>query len=148
MHCFEVSIVPVDGLVPLGARSSAGTGMTKSRLCEYMRLRVNSLGPSDAISRHISGLTLAQVMACCLTAPSHYLNQCWPIISHVLWHPLQGNFTMKLNIAITDMPLKNYYFNITAISPRGQWVKFSVDCSTDVQTWHISIICILSICNI
>ena len=26
-------------------------------------------------------LTLAQVMACCLTAPSHYLNQCWLIIS-------------------------------------------------------------------
>ena len=23
-----------------------------------------------------SGLTLAEVMACCLTAPSHYLNQC------------------------------------------------------------------------
>ena len=23
-----------------------------------------------------SGTTLAQVMACCLTAPSHYLNQC------------------------------------------------------------------------
>ena len=26
---------------------------------------------------HRSGSTLAQVMACCLTAPSHYLNQCW-----------------------------------------------------------------------
>ena len=26
------------------------------------------------------GSTLAQVMACCLTAPSHYLNQCWPVI--------------------------------------------------------------------
>ena len=24
-----------------------------------------------------SGTTLAQVMACCLTAPSHYLNRCW-----------------------------------------------------------------------
>ena len=24
-----------------------------------------------------SGSTLVQVMACCLTAPSHYLNQCW-----------------------------------------------------------------------
>ena len=25
-------------------------------------------------------------MACCLTAPSHYLNQWWLIISEVLWH--------------------------------------------------------------
>ena len=33
-----------------------------------------------------SGSTLAQVTACCLTAPSHYLNQCWLIISKVLWH--------------------------------------------------------------
>ena len=27
-----------------------------------------------------SGSTLAQVMAYCLTAPSHYLNQCWLVI--------------------------------------------------------------------
>ena len=26
--------------------------------------------------------TLVQIMACCLTAPSHYLNPCWLIISH------------------------------------------------------------------
>ena len=44
---------------------------------------VNSLRPSDATWRHSSGSTLAQVMACCLTAPSHYLNQCWLIISKV-----------------------------------------------------------------
>ena len=44
---------------------------------------LNSLRPSDAIWRHRSGSTLAQVMACCLTAPSHYLNQCWLIISKV-----------------------------------------------------------------
>ena len=41
----------------------------------------NSLWPSDTIWRQRSGSTLAQVMACCLTAPSHYLNQCWLIIS-------------------------------------------------------------------
>ena len=43
----------------------------------------NSLRPSDTIWRHRSGSTLAQVMACCLIAPSHYLNQCWLIISKV-----------------------------------------------------------------
>ena len=32
----------------------------------------NSLGPSDTIWRQRFGSTLAQVMACCLTAPSHY----------------------------------------------------------------------------
>ena len=44
---------------------------------------------------HKSGSILAQVMASCLTAPSHYLNQCWQIISEVLWHLHGGNFTEK-----------------------------------------------------
>ena len=51
---------------------------------------VNSLGPSGAIWRQRSGSTLAQVTACCLTAPSHYLNQCWLIISKVEWHSSKG----------------------------------------------------------
>ena len=35
---------------------------------------VNSLRPSDVIWCYRSGSTLAQVMACCLMSPSHYLN--------------------------------------------------------------------------
>ena len=49
-------------------------------------LHFNSLWLSDAIWRQGSGSTLAQVMACCLTAPSHYLNQSWLIIIKVKWH--------------------------------------------------------------
>ena len=47
---------------------------------------LNSLGPGDAIWHWRSWSTLIQVMACCLTAPSHHLNQCWLIIRKVLWH--------------------------------------------------------------
>ena len=54
---------------------------------------VNSLWPSDAIWRQRSGSTLAQVMACCLSAASHYLNQCWLFISMVQWHSYEGSFT-------------------------------------------------------
>ena len=54
-------------------------------LC-IINISVNSLRSSDAILRQIYGSTLAQVMAWCLTAPSHYLNQCWFIISKVQWH--------------------------------------------------------------
>ena len=42
---------------------------------------LNSLRPSDTICHRRSRWTLVQVMACCLTAPSHYLNQCWLIVS-------------------------------------------------------------------
>ena len=38
---------------------------------------VNSLCPGDAIIWHKTVPPLHQVMACCLPAPSHYLNQCW-----------------------------------------------------------------------
>ena len=48
-------------------------------------IAIKSLRPSDAIWQHRSGSTLAQVMAFCLTAPSHYLNQCLLIISEVQW---------------------------------------------------------------
>ena len=53
---------------------------------------INSLRPSDAIWRQWTWTTLAQVMACCLTAPSHYLNQCWLIIREVLWHTSESSF--------------------------------------------------------
>ena len=44
--------------------------------------------------------TLAQVMACCLMAPSHYLNQCWLIITKVQWCSSEGNFAWDIT-AIT-----------------------------------------------
>ena len=51
---------------------------------------INSLWPGDAIWRHGTRSTLAQLMACCLTTPSHYLNQCWLIIGKAPWHSSQG----------------------------------------------------------
>ena len=66
-------------------RASAVTGLSKHPWVSSC-LWVNSLGPSDAIWHWKSWSTLVQVMACCLTAPSHYLNQCWLIINKVWWH--------------------------------------------------------------
>ena len=53
---------------------------------------INSLWPSDAIWQHRSGSTLAQVMACCVMAPGHFLIQCWLIITKVQWHSSEGSF--------------------------------------------------------
>ena len=47
-------------------------GVTRLSLCHVDYL--NSLWPIDVIWRQGSRSTLAQIMACCLTAPSHYLN--------------------------------------------------------------------------
>ena len=77
---------------------------------------INSLWPNDAIWRHKSRSTLAQVMACCLTAPSHYLNQCWLIFSKVQWHSVEGNLTRDSSPSITKISLKitclKFYSNL------------------------------------
>ena len=69
------------------------------------------LWPSDTIRRHKSGLTLAQVMVCCLTAPSHYLNQCWLIINKVQWH-----FTRDTS-SVTEISLKITYLKFCSNLP-------------------------------
>ena len=53
----------------------------------------NSLWHGDVIWRHKPGSSSSHVMACCLTAPSHYLNQCWLIISEIQWKSHEGNFS-------------------------------------------------------
>ena len=94
--------------------------LTRLLLCCVV---VNSLWPSDVIWRQGSRWTLAQVMACCLAAPSHYLNQCWlssvkssginlRAISHKMPQP-----------PITQISFKNYLSKISIKSPRDQWVK-------------------------
>ena len=82
-----------------------------------------NLGPSDAIWRWRSWSTLVQVMACCLTAPSHYLNQCWLIISKVLWHSSQDIIIRRFKDSNQRSKIENCIFKITLRSPRGQWVN-------------------------
>ena len=53
-------------------------------------------------------------MACCLMAPSHYLNQCWLIINKVSWHSCEGNFTGK----VQDI-YPWYQFKISVASLKG-----------------------------
>ena len=84
---------------------------------------VNLLWPSDIIWWHRFGSILAQVMACCLTAPGHYLNQCWLIISMVQWHSYEGSFTRDTSAIDHQNQLENYSSNIYFESPRGQWVN-------------------------
>ena len=82
-----------------------------------------SFGPSDAIWRGRSWSTMVQVMACCLTAPSHYLNQCWLIIGTVLWHSSEDIFIRRCEDTNQLNKIENCIFKITLRSPRGQWVQ-------------------------
>ena len=48
-------------------------------------VRVNSPQTSETLWGHKSGSTFDLVMVCCLTTSSHYMNQCWLVISELLW---------------------------------------------------------------
>ena len=70
-------------------------------------------------------------MACCLTAPSHYLEQSWLIISEVQWHSYQGNFTRGASTISHQNPFENYISKISFKFPRGQWVN------TETSPWSL-----------
>ena len=78
---------------------------------------VNTLGPSDAIWRWRSRLTLVQAMACCLTAPSHYLNQCWLMITDVQWQSPEGNFATDTSPSINNFSYKITFYKFYSNFP-------------------------------
>ena len=108
---------------PLFHRMTISSAATNIRDSSHF----NSLWPSDAIWRQRSGSTLAQVMACCLIAPSHYLNQCWLIINEVQWHSYQGNYTRDASTINHKNLFENYMSKMSFKIPRGQWIKLIED---------------------
>ena len=46
---------------------------------------LNTLWIGDAVWQHWLGSRVAPIKASCLAAPCYYLNQCWFLISEVLW---------------------------------------------------------------
>ena len=66
---------------------------------------------------HRSGLISSHVKACCLTAPTHYLNWCRFIIKGVLWHSPESNFT-KSTYEFNPLHVSgDYTFKITTTFP-------------------------------
>ena len=78
---------------------------------------------NDAIWWHRSGSISVQVMVCCLTAPSHYMNQCWLIISEILWHSTQTIFEKNVEDINRQITFEMYTCKITSKFLRRQWVN-------------------------
>ena len=70
--------------------------------------------------RHRSGRTLARVITCCPTVPSHYLNQLWLTIKSVLWYSPESNFTRGLNELNPERVLRECISKITIKFLGGQ----------------------------
>ena len=84
-------------------------------------LPINSLWPSDAIWQHWTWSTLAQVMACCLMAPSHYLNLSSVRSSHILLGIISQKISRPL---ITEISLKITCLNFNSNLPGANELIF------------------------
>ena len=79
-------------------------------------------------------------MACCLTAPSHYLNQCWLIISKGEWHSSKGNFTAGISAINHCNWLEKFHQNLPGHNELNKlisvkaWPHWAV--STSLRNYH------------
>ena len=109
------------------ARPSVAT-MTTQRWLWYRINRIElvasqSLWSSDATWWNRSWSTLVRVMACCLTAPSHSLIQCWLLISEVLRYSPENNFSVGAHAMKLYKECENFTLNITNASPRADEIN-------------------------
>ena len=95
---------------------------------------INSLAPSDTVLRHWSWSALVQVMACCLTAPSHCLNQCWFFISAAIHLRVISQQMHKL--IIFDMTLKISNLKVQPLFPGANESTYDVIVYRHLHIWH------------
>ena len=103
-----------------------------------VKFELNSLVPSDAISRQRSGSTLAQEMACCLTTPSHYLNQCCLIISKVEWRSYKGKFARdtSINEIIWKIKYLKFHSNVPGGNELSTIETLHNTLKLELNGWH------------
>ena len=84
---------------------------------------VNSLWPCQAIWRDRFGSTLT----CCLTAPNHYLNQCWLLVDETMLHSPERNLAVSAQATVMYNEFEHCTFKIIVTSSKYQWIRRSTD---------------------
>ena len=83
---------------------------------------INSLWPGDTIWWHRTGSALIQVMSCCLTALSHYLNQFWPMIKCSVaftWDQFHKKCSWRKSVtSVGRLHFWNYFISL---GPMSSW---------------------------
>ena len=87
----------------------------------------------NLLLRQQTRTTLFQTMACRLSPPSHYLNQCWSIVNWTLKNKLYWIFNRNHNIYIQETAFKNAVCEMVAILSRPQCVNITF-CGTQMAT--------------
>ena len=84
---------------------------------------------------HRSGAALSQEMACCLTATSHYLNQCW-LITEAHWHLAEGNFDVWKYCYISLEPESTFWNSGLILRPGQYQIQSNVVVTRSNITWY------------
>ena len=71
-----------------------------------------------------TGSSLVQVMACPLSAPGHYLNQCWLFVNWTPRNIFSEIWIWILSFLFKKMQLKMLPASMSPILSRGRWVKY------------------------
>ena len=82
-------------------------------ICIYARL--THCGLVTPYGNKEPGLTLAQIMAFCPTAPSHYLIKCWLIVNWTLTSKLHWNLNQNTNFFFHKITFENVVYKMSAI---------------------------------
>ena len=61
-----------------------------------------------------------------LSAPSHYLNQCWNIVNWTLGNKFQWNPNRNWYIFIQEIPFENVVWKMVAILSRPRWASMDM----------------------
>ena len=120
IHCCECSWIPHPWIA---------ANLLKNCNDHVLTWFFNFLWPSDTIWQHKYESILAQVMAC-MTAPSHYLNQCSLLISETLWLSPETRFLSSAQATVLFNEFEKYMLSITTILPRGQWID-------SIESWIV-----------
>ena len=97
-----------------------------SRILSLTSYIHESLWPGDAIWQYRSGLTLAQVMDCCLMAPSHDMNQSWLLVCGFCWGIHLRDFSQCMPKLLFCMMSFNSILWKLLPYPMGQWVNMII----------------------
>ena len=80
---------------------------------------------------------------CCLTAPSHYLNHCWLIISKILW--FHKKYHTKLSLKIIHLKIHSNRLRGQCVNPSHASPMYMCPLQTWsslwlLMTWHLTVL--------
>ena len=108
----------------------------------WLKVIFNSLALGDILGGYMTSSTLFQVMACWLTAPSHYQDQCWFVFietfseiyaSGITHWNMFGNYTFEITMSLS--------WKMQAWRPHAQYLSLMIwpDTGLNLPKWDATL---------